>query len=195
LNGVTITQAKLNRTVHYFDLELDEHEVLIADGCPAESFFDEVFRNDFENASEFHALYPTPRPFPAVECLPRLEDGFVLQAIQQRLGERAGLPPAEILEGPLRGFVDRAGPLTVTGWAQCETQPEEPVCLDIIVDGKRVLRALANRYRKDLRDAGLGSGKHSFIAELPEETSGIVEVRRTIDQALLPLTDTADVAK
>jgi hypothetical protein len=131
------------------------------------------------------------RPGAPVMCLPRLEDGFVLQAIQRRLAERAGLPPAEVFNGPLRGFVDQAGPEIVADWAQCETQPEEPVCLDILADGKRLLRALANRYREDLHQAGLGSGSHSFKVQLPAGTFGTVEVRRTFDQTPLPLTDAA----
>jgi hypothetical protein len=191
VNGVTIRRETAPQAVEYLHVDLDEHEVLFANGCPAESFFDESERGLFENAVEFYTLYPVPLPFPRSECLPRLEAGFVLQAIQHRLAERAGLRPSETIEGPLRGFVDVAGPATVAGWAQCETQPEEPVCLDIFVDGIRVLRTLANRYREDLRNAGIGSGNHSFSAQLPEDAFGKVEVRRTIDQTILPLTDAA----
>jgi hypothetical protein len=124
--------------------------------------------------------------------LPRVEDGFHLQAIQRRLAARAGVKtPSERQGGRLRGFVDQAGPRTVSGWAQDELQPERPVCLDILVDGKRVMRALANRYRADLREAGLGSGKHSFEVQLPAGISGDVEVRRSADQAELALTEAA----
>ena len=191
INGVTILRDEVPEPTLYYHVELDEHEVLLAEGCPAESFFEDDFRGHFENADEYRALYPEARPEPAVRCLPRLEDGFVLQAIQRRLAERAGLPHAEVLNGPLRGFVDRVGPAIVSGWAQCTTQPEEPVCLDILVDGKRLLRALANRYREDLHQAGLGSGNHSFEVHLPQGTTGPIEVRRTFDQAPLSLTDTA----
>ncbi|HUW79657.1 MAG TPA: Hint domain-containing protein [Acidocella sp.] len=185
VNGVTIFQDTAPQPIDYYHFELDEHEVVFAEGCPAESFFAGDFRGQFQNAA------PEPLPGTPVLCLPRLEDGFVLHAVQQRLAERAGIPPVEIIEGPLRGFVDQAGPVIVAGWAQCESQPEAPVCLDIFVDGQRILRALANRYREDLRLAGLGSGNHSFWVELPGDISGAVEVRRTIDQAVLPLTEAA----
>jgi autotransporter passenger strand-loop-strand repeat protein len=191
VNGVTILREAAREPVLYIHVELDEHEILFAEGCPAESFFENDFRGYFDNADEYQTLYPYPSAGAPVMCLPRLEDGFVLQAIQRRLAERAGLPPVEASNGPLRGFVDQAGPEIVSGWAQCESQPEEPVCLDIWVGGKRVLRALANRYREDLHQAGLGSGNHSFKVQLPAETHGTVEVRRTYDQTPLPLTDAA----
>jgi hypothetical protein len=193
VNGVTITQEGAAAAVAYYHIELAEHEVLFANACPAESFHDERYRTQFDNFVEYQALFPH-KPAPAVPCLERLEDGFVLHAIQHRLAERAGLPPVVPDHGPLRGFLDQAGPVIVTGWAQCVTQPEEPVCLDILVDNVRILRALANRYRDDLRLAGLGSGNHGFFVQLPEDFSGIVEVRRTFDQAVLPLTPKGDYA-
>jgi len=190
VNNSTIARDVTVQEIGYFHIELEEHEVLVAQNCGAESYRDEGARRQvFENAASFALRYPVPLPWPPVPCLPTLDQGFVLDAIQQRLTERAGLEPLEALEGPLRGFVDEAGPERAAGWAQCEASPEVPVCLDIFVDGVRVMRALANLYRADLRDAGLGSGNHAFSVELPEPTTGVVEVRRTIDQELLPQTD------
>jgi len=63
--------------------------------------------------------------------------------------------------------------------------------LDILVDGRRIMRVLANRYRADLRQAGMGSGKHSFEAQLPAGIFGRIEVRRSFDQADLALTEAA----
>jgi type VI protein secretion system component Hcp len=192
VNDVSITQAASVDSVTYIHIELADHEVIFADGCPAESFIDDNCRNQFQNAAEFHALYPDRDFAHGGLCLPRVEDGFHLQAIQRRLAARAGVKtPSELAGGRLRGFVDQAGPSAVSGWAQDELQPERPVCLDILVDGKRVMRALANRYRADLREAGLGSGKHSFEVQLPAGISGDVEVRRSADQAELALTEAA----
>jgi hypothetical protein len=185
INGTSIYQARHVDQVEYFHIELENHAVLFADGCPAESFLDDDCRGQFHNAGEFVALYPFQDNKP-VSCLPRVEDGFALRAIQEQLAERAGqsLPPWQTA-GALRGFVDQATGQTVSGWAQCETQPEAPVCLDILVDGKRVMLALANRYRADLREAGLGSGRHAFEVNLPAGMSGKVEVRRSADGAVL----------
>jgi len=55
---VNVTQAPADGVFHYFHLELDGHEVLLAEGCPAESYYD--------IAAE------------APGALPRLESGFVM---------------------------------------------------------------------------------------------------------------------
>jgi autotransporter-associated beta strand protein len=191
VNGASVTQAERVDTVSYLHVELDEHDVIFAEGCPAESFLDDGCRNQFQNAAEFRALYPDSDPGFAGSCLPRIEDGFHLQAIQRRLAERAGLAIASDQRGPLRGYVDVAGPGTVAGWAQNVSRPEDPVCLDILVDGRRVVRALANRYRADLREAGLGSGQHAFEVALPPGVSGHIEIRRSSDRASLALTEAA----
>jgi autotransporter passenger strand-loop-strand repeat protein len=184
INNVTIFQGTVAETLDYYHIELETHELLLAEGCAAESFYDEDFRNQFQNVAEYHALYPAARPASGM-CLPRMEDGFALHAIHRRLAARAGLPATAPIHGPLRGFIDQPGPGTITGWAQCETQPEEPVCLDIFLGGTRIARILANRYREDLRRAGLGSGNHSFAFTLPAGVSGAVDVRRAVDGAPL----------
>jgi hypothetical protein len=94
------------------------------------------------------------------------------------------------MPGALRGFVDVVGAGVISGWAQDEAAPEVPVCLDVVADGRRVGRVLANAYRADLRLAGLGSGCHGFELALPAWI-GPVEVRRTADGAVLAMTETA----
>jgi hypothetical protein len=190
INGVSITQAESVESVTYFHIETDCHEVIFAENCPAEAFIDETFRAQFQNAAEYRALFPG-QSAASIACLPRLEDGFLLHAIQQRLNARAGILPAPEAPGPLRGYVDEPGPTICSGWAQDLENPETPVCLDILVDGARVARVLANFYRADLRDAGLGSGCHAFRATLPPNLTRQLEVRRAIDGAELPWTETA----
>ena len=101
---------------------------------------------------------------PAPYCAPRCADGYAVEAARQKIAQRGGLLPASSVDGPgeLRGYVDLVSELRIEGWAQNEQHPEAPVCLDIIVDGECVDRVLANSYREDLRQAGLGSGNHSF---------------------------------
>jgi hypothetical protein len=91
----------------------------------------------------------------------------------------------------LRGYVDQSGPTICTGWAQDVENPETPVCLDIIIGGAQVARVLANLYRADLRQAGLGSGCHAFRATLPAGITGRLEIRRADDGAELSWTETA----
>jgi hypothetical protein len=179
VNGVNITQAKRVDEVTYFHIELETHEAIFAENCPAESFMGEYFRAQFHNAASYGALYPRGSA-PEQMCLPRLDSGFQLLAIQRRL---AGGKPAAI--GALRGYIDQAGPEVCSGWAQDLTEPETPVCLDIFIRGKRVGRVLANLFREDVRAAGYGSGACGFELRLPAGVRGQVEVRRSVDGAEL----------
>ena len=58
-------------------------------------------------------------------------------------------------------------------------------------------QVLANRYRKDLQDAGLGSGCHSFVFKSPPGlifALDAVEVRRSLDGAIFPLSERCKIA-
>ena len=76
----------------------------------------------------------------------------------------------------------------ICGWAQDTDSPEEPVALEVLSDGRPVLCLLANGYRADLRQTGLGSGCHAFDMALPPGLTGQIEVRRVADGACLPQT-------
>ncbi len=185
VNGVSITHLNSAESISYFHIELANHEVVLAENCPAESFAGEYFRPAFHNAAEYERLYPGDGA-PEHLCLPHLNSGFQLAAIQRRLRGRAGLAdcPASVA-GSLRGYIDAISETLVSGWAQSTDDPELPVCLDIFAGGKRVGRVLANVFRQDVRDAGFGKGYHGFECPLPADTGGSVTIRRSIDQAML----------
>jgi autotransporter passenger strand-loop-strand repeat protein len=191
VNGVSIFQTGPMREVAYFHIELAGHEIIFAEGCPAETFVDEHFRPRFQNAASFHALYPGDKAEP-VPCLPRLEGGFSLLDLQDRIRSRAGLsPPAAF--GPLLGYVDAVG-TKISGWAQHKLAPDYPVTLDIFGQGGRLGRVLADIYRADVRAAGYGAGYHGFEFVRPAGGAGGVEVRRASDGAVLALADGAMAA-
>jgi len=196
VNGVSITQSDSVETITYYHIELPEHEIVFAENCPAETFLGESFRALFQNAADYKRLYPG-HVAPEQSCLPQIGEGFVLDAIRGRLAARAGIdctaPASDFVmalvnASSLRGFVDQAGPRLVAGWAQDESAPETPVCLDIRSGGVRIARVLANRFRADLRAAGLGSGCHGFEVLLPAGIAGPIDVMRSSDRAVLPLT-------
>ncbi len=185
VNGVSVVQEDSVEEVAYFHVELEDHEILLAEMCPAESFIGEDFRAQFQNAAEYARLYPG-HIGPQVMCQPRLDSGFPLYAIQRRLRARAGLK--EILRtGPLRGYIDQAGPEICFGWAQDEAARQTPVSLDILSRGRRIGRVLANLYRQDVADAGYGDGYQGFEFALPAGIAGAIEVRRSVDGALLAM--------
>ena len=89
VNGNTIFQECALARVDYFHVELDSHDVLLAEGAPSESYLDDDSRGMFHNVSEFTALYPTAT-VPDGFCARRVDQGAELEAIRRRLTVAAG---------------------------------------------------------------------------------------------------------
>jgi autotransporter-associated beta strand protein len=89
VNGISIVQAQRVEKVEYFHVELEMHDVIIAEGALSETFLDDGSRGMFHNADEFRALYPHEPVF-AHYCAPRLEAGYEVEVVRQRLRLRAG---------------------------------------------------------------------------------------------------------
>ena len=89
VNDGTIVQELGLERVDYFHVELDTHDVLLAEGAASESFLDDDSRGMFHNTSEFAALYPGA-PGPGRSCAPKVDDGYQLEAIRRRLAVVAG---------------------------------------------------------------------------------------------------------
>jgi hypothetical protein len=76
--------------VELYHIELETHDVLLANGAPAESYRDDGNRWLFQNANAGWHLPPKP------PCAPVLTGGDLVDAVWQRLLDRAGprnLPP------------------------------------------------------------------------------------------------------
>ena len=89
VNDTSIVLEHGLERVDYFHVELDRHDVLLAEGAPSESFMEDGNRGVFHNAHEFDAMYPDA-PRPDGFCAPRVEQGFELEVIWRRLTEVAG---------------------------------------------------------------------------------------------------------
>ena len=85
VNGTTVRRERAIEQVDYFHIELDSHDVLLAEGAPSESFVDDDSRGVFHNAAEWHLLHPGRARSAAVFCAPRIEDGAGLEAVRRRL--------------------------------------------------------------------------------------------------------------
>jgi hypothetical protein len=193
INGASIVQPENAETVAYIHIELDSHDLIIAEGALSESFIDDNDRGLFHNAHDYRTMYPDAATRPAQYCARRLQDGYELEAVRQRIAMRSGLASGgeAMPVGNLRGYVDRITADCIAGWAQNPDHPEAPVCLDIYASGQLIGQVLANRYRDDLDRAGMGSGRHSFAFIPPVELffdPASVEVRRSLDGVALQLT-------
>ena len=185
VNGVSIVQAEHVDMVEYFHIELETHDVIIAEGALSETYLDDDNRALFHNAQDYYARYRDAAPTPALYCAPRLEEGYEVETALQRIALRAGLlRAADESIGSLRGHIDEIDVHSVIGWAQTVDHPEAPVCLDIFADGQLIGQILANCYREDLEQAGIGSGHHGFEFTSPIAVSpDTIEVRRSLDGA------------
>ena len=82
----------------------------------------------------------------------------------------------------LVGYLDEITREHVRGWAWDPERPEDPVLLEVLVDGRPVAPIIANGYRHDLDLAGIGDGRHGFSVELDRLalpiTAMVVHVQR-----------------
>jgi hypothetical protein len=191
VNGTSIVQLEVVDSVDYFHVELESHDVILAEGAPSESFVDDDSRGMFHNAAEYGALYPDAARKPARYCAPRVEDGDKLEAVRRRLAERAA-PAAHAAAsgGPLIGRIDDATRGRIYGWARDEAAPGQPVRLRVIANDVVLCEVVADQYRPDLEAAGIGNGRHAFDVTIPGGLSPaadhVIRVQRVSDGAALP---------
>lgn len=93
VNGATVIQEAVD-SVRYFHIELDAHDVMLAEGLPCESYLDDGNRDVFANAPEHTALYGRLDPVDwDGACAPVLRgwetDAQALTALKARLHARA----------------------------------------------------------------------------------------------------------
>ncbi|NPD65300.1 glycosyltransferase, partial [Acetobacteraceae bacterium] len=191
VNGSSILQAGTVDRVDYFHLELETHDVIVAEGALSESFVDDGSRGMFQNAAEYNLLYPNmPRSAPRY-CAPRVDQGERVETVRRRLQDRA-TPSSdgqgESAHGILRGCVDEVGDDRIRGWA-CETDDTVRVQLRILDNGIVVGQVVADQYRGDLQQADIGDGRHGFELTVPGGLSPmlrhVIQVQRVADgQAL-----------
>jgi hypothetical protein len=180
VNGTSITRGEMVRDLTYWHVELDIHDMLVAEGAAAESFLAAPgVRGQFDGVGSDEAPVAAP---PYAE---RVESGPELDALRERLILRAGLSIEPTRFGAVRAWMDRCDGTRVAGWAQDAAHPNAPMCLDIVVDGAVVAMTLAEQYRADIAAAGVGDGRHGFDLDLDEPLAPgkahTVEVRRSAD--------------
>jgi hypothetical protein len=88
LNGASIRQVPVEAVV-YYHVELERHDVILAEGLPAETYLDTGDRHSFEGAA-VTALHPyfAERLWEMAGCAPLVLTGPALETVRQRLRQR-----------------------------------------------------------------------------------------------------------
>ena len=97
-------------TVTYYHIELARHDVILAEGLPAESYLDTGDRSNFTNGGDLIRLFPdfssdspvATAMWEAKGCAPLIVTGPKLATMRHMLDKRAAvleLQNADILEG------------------------------------------------------------------------------------------------
>lgn len=192
VNGRSITKAQSMDVVQYFHIELESHDVILAEGAWSETFFDDGGRGVFQNAADYYALYPAHDPArEQAYCAPRMEDGFALEILRASLAGRAERLRADgtVPEMRLEGCHDPSRPGYVSGWARDVLAPKRHVPVAILCDGVIIAQVTADRLRPGLRLKGKGDGYNAFDVALPSGFScdrrHEIEVRFLDDWSLM----------
>jgi Hint domain len=89
VNGASVVQVPRER-VEYWHVELDSHDILLAEGLPAESYLDVGNRTGFINGGAYLEAYPDFRAKHESEsCVPVIKEGAVLERARAALLARA----------------------------------------------------------------------------------------------------------
>jgi hypothetical protein len=85
INGRSVAQVEVDR-VDYWHVELDAHDVILAEGLPAESYLDTGNRKAFNNGDAFVEAHPRFEPkYWNDTCLPMALEGPAVIATKARL--------------------------------------------------------------------------------------------------------------
>lgn len=100
-----------------------------------------------------------------------------VRTLLKRAGLRRGVEPVDrvlaVMSGHRhRGHVDLAHGGRVAGWAADLDQPLHRAEVEVFVRGARVGSVKADRYRRDLEQAGIGDGCHAFEYDFAPALAG-----------------------
>jgi len=158
VNGATIVQVPRD-LVEYWHVELDSHDVLLAEGLPAESYRDDGNRPQFENGGAFIEAYPDFLPkLDSDTCLPVVKSGPLLERTKARLLARAELLGYRLSDDPdLHVMADGKRIVPVRSGARFEFQLPEATVLEL--RSRSFVPAQINPTNGDARALGVAVTK------------------------------------
>jgi hypothetical protein len=155
-NGKTIVQHQRS-TVEYWHIELDQHDIIFAEGLPAESYLDTGNRTGFVNGGVFIEAHPDFKPKHwAATCLPLVQEGPEIARTKAVLLERLkALGYVTTSEADLYVIADgkRIEPIELGAMRFAFTLP--PACRDIRLMSRTFIPAHTRAASTDTRSLGL----------------------------------------
>jgi hypothetical protein len=155
-NGKTIVQQQ-RATVEYWHIELDQHDIILAEGLPAESYLDTGNRTGFVNGGAFIEAHPDFKPKHWAEtCLPLVQDGPEVARTKTLLIERLkALGYVTTSEADLHVIADgkRIEPIELGAMRFAFMLP--PACCDIRLMSRTFIPAHTRAASTDTRSLGL----------------------------------------
>ena len=84
VDGTTIVQPPHTGRIEYFHIDLGSHDCVLAEGAWAETYYEHLNRDQFDNADSFRAAFPNSAAAIQVTCLPYVNqpDHPALQALR-----------------------------------------------------------------------------------------------------------------
>jgi hypothetical protein len=82
------------------------------------------------------------------------------------------IPPPEpppVVEPIYQGYVDNVTCDGIWGWAWNANEPNTPISVSIHIDNIPAAVVLADQFRQDLVDNGIGNGNHGFSTLIPAQ--------------------------
>ena len=134
VNHRSVTEATEAKVVTYFHVELDRHDIIIAEGAPAESFLDTGNREAFATTpvtmigADFSVAQRLRMPHDGA-CMPLVTDPAAVFPIWQRIADRAGL---EVCEGGK----------AVPGHAEIRLMVGSRLLRPVVIEGEQLIFAL-----------------------------------------------------
>jgi hypothetical protein len=176
VNGGSIRQMDVVERVEYFHLELATHDVILAEGAPSESYLDRDNRGMFQNAAEYWVEFPLFRP--EKSCLPRVEDGVLVDVARARLVTVAaglGLAAPLVVDVPLyAGVVSVKLPAEAAGLRLCANVRRQAG--DCRALGALVAGVMVDGVRLELDDPAFGLGFYALEPHGARWTAGVASI-------------------
>ena len=156
VNGRSIVQVEVNE-VEYWHVELDEHDILLVEGLPAESYLDCGNRAAFANGGVFIEAHPDFEPKHCQDtCLPHVTEGPKVAKAKARLLARLfdkGLELTDEANAHILADGQRIGPIRLGERRLAFALPKG--CQSLVLKTNTFVPAHVSAESSDERELGL----------------------------------------